>query len=110
MAKQRKAIGAKKKAKVAIEAIRQQNTVSELSTKYKIHTTQIHAWRKKLLDEATEIFEQGYTSSREEEFRRRESELFEEIGRFKMELEWLKKSVPVRLNCYERWWNRSILN
>ena len=62
MAKQRKAIGAKYKAKVAIEAIRQQNSVGELSTKYKIHTTQIDAWRKKLLDEAAEIFEPGYDS------------------------------------------------
>jgi len=93
MAKQRKTIGAKQKAKVALEAIREQSTVRELSTKYKIHTTQIHSWKKKLIDEAPELFERGYAGSREQEFQQRESELFEEIGRLKMELEWLKKKA-----------------
>ncbi len=93
MAKQRKTIGAKQKAKVALEAIREQNTARELSTNYKIHTTQINSWKKKLIDEASEIFERGHAGSREQEFQRRESELFEEIGRLKMELEWLKKKA-----------------
>jgi transposase len=93
MAKQRKTIGARQKAKVALEAIKEQSTIRELSTKYKIHTTQINSWKKKLIDESPELFERGYAGSREQEFQQRESELFEEIGRLKMELEWLKKKA-----------------
>ena len=93
MAKQRKTIGATRKAKVALEAIKEQSTVRELSAKYKIHTTQIHSWKKKLIAEAPELFERGYAGSREQELQQREAELFEEIGRLKMELEWLKKKL-----------------
>lgn len=93
MAKKRKTIGSTQKAKAAIEAVREQRTVRELSTKYNVHTTQIHAWKKKLIEAAPEIFERGYAGSREKEFQQRESELFEEIGRLKMELEWLKKKA-----------------
>jgi len=93
MAKRRKTMGATQKAKVAIAALREQKTVRELSVQYKVHSTQIHAWKRKLIDEAPEIFERGYAGSREQEFQQRESELFEEIGRLKMELEWLKKKA-----------------
>jgi putative transposase len=93
MAKQRRVIGAKEKAKVALAAIREQNTSRELSVQFKIHQTQIGAWKKKLIDEAPSIFERGYSGSRDQEFQQREAELFEEIGRLKMELEWLKKKV-----------------
>ena len=91
MAKQRKVIGAKEKAKVAIAALREQKTTRELSTQFKVHVTQIGMWKKKLIELAPEIFERGYQGSREQEFRQRESELYEEIGRLKMELEWVKK-------------------
>ena len=93
MAIRRKVIGAKEKAKVAIAAIKEQKTTRELSTQFKIHGTQIGAWKKKLIDAAPEIFERGYKGSREQEFQERESELFEEIGRLKMELEWVKKKA-----------------
>jgi hypothetical protein len=93
MAKQRKVIGAKEKAKVAIAALREQKTTRELSTQFKVHVTQIGMWKKKLIELAPEIFERGYQGSREQEFRQRESELYEEIGRLKMELEWVKKKA-----------------
>jgi transposase len=93
MAKRRKTIGATQKARVAIAALREQKTVRELSVQHKVHSTQVHAWKRKLIDEAPEIFERGYAGSREQEFQQRESELFEEIGRLKMELEWLKKKA-----------------
>lgn len=89
----RKPIGAVKKAKVAIAAIKEQKTISELARQNKVHSTQVHAWKKKLLDGAPELFERGRAGSREREFQQRESELFEEIGRLKMELEWVKKKA-----------------
>jgi transposase len=93
MAKQRRVIGSKEKAKVAIAAIKEQKTVRELSVQFKVHVTQVGAWKKRLLDEASGIFERDFKGSRDQEFEQRESELFQEIGRLKMELEWLKKKV-----------------
>jgi transposase len=91
MAKKRKVFGAPLKAKVALAAIREQKTVNELASQHGVHSTQIHQWKRQLLDGAAEIFERGHASNREEEFRRREKELFEVIGRLRMDLEWLKK-------------------
>jgi putative transposase len=93
MAKRRKIIGAKEKAKVALAAVKDQKTARELSTQFKVHVTQVGAWKKKLIEAAPEIFERDYKGSREQEFQQRESELFEEIGRLKMELEWVKKKA-----------------
>ncbi len=93
MAKRRKIISAKEKAKVALAAVKDQKTARELSTQFKIHVTQVGAWKKKLIEAAPEIFERDYKGSREQEFQQRESALFEEIGRLKMELEWVKKKA-----------------
>lgn len=93
MAKRRRIIGAKEKAKVALAAVKDQKTARELSTQFKVHVTQVGAWKKRLIEAAPEIFERDYKGSREQEFQQRESELFEEIGRLKMELEWVKKKA-----------------
>ena len=104
MAKQRRVIGPKEKAKVAIAAIKEQKTTRELSTQFKVHVTQIGAWKKRLLEEASEIFERDYKGSREQEFQQRESELYQEIGRLKMELEWhKKKSCQFRMTHCVHW-------
>jgi len=87
MAKRRKQHGASVKAKVAIAAIREQKTTSQLASQHGVHSTQIHLWKRRVIESAAEPFEPGRTRLKEEEFRRRESELFEEIGRLKMELE-----------------------
>jgi len=89
-ANQRRVIGPKEKTNVAIAAIKEQKTTRELSTQFKGHITQIGVWKKKLLEEPSEIFERDYKGSREQEFQQRESEPYQEIGRLKMELEWLK--------------------
>ena len=93
MAKRRKVYGATLKAKVAVAAIKEQKTASQLASQHRVHSTQIHAWKRQLLEGAPEIFERGRSSLREQEFKQREAELFEEIGRLKMEVEWLKKKA-----------------
>ena len=91
MAKRRKQHSAPLKAKVAIAAVREQKTISQLASEHGVHSTQIYQWKRRVIEGAAELFEPGRARLKEEEFRRRESELFEEIGRLKMELEWLKK-------------------
>ena len=80
------------KFKVALEASKGQRTVNELGSEYKLHPTQISSWKKQLLEEGAGVFSRN-TSTRQQEQAGREAELYEQIGRLKMELEWLKKKA-----------------
>lgn len=91
MAKKRNARSASFKAKVALEALRERKTVSELAQQHGVHPTQIHQWRKHLYDRAEDVFEDGRSKVKRDESQRTTQELYEQIGRLKMELEWLKK-------------------
>ena len=92
MAKQRKKHTAGFKARVALAAVKGDKTVNELASQYGVHPTLIHGWKKQLLAGAEQVFGSGSkvaaTDSEAEK-----AELFEQIGRLKMELEWLKKKV-----------------
>ncbi len=84
------------KAKVALEALKGLKTVNELGAQYGVHPTQISQWKRQLGAEAKEIF----GSRRLKEVRDQEvvqASLYEEIGRLKMELEWVKKNGRPRL-------------
>jgi putative transposase len=90
MHKQRKRHEAGYKAKVALEAIRERKTVSELASQFALHPSQIQAWKRTLLERAAEVFA-GPSPARREEAE--QAELYEQIGRLKMELEWAKKKA-----------------
>lgn len=91
MARKRRVLSGKFKAKVALAASRGDRTLSQLASQYGVHANQVAAWKRKLLDEASGIFEDGRGKAKREEVS--EGELFEQIGRLKMELEWLKKKA-----------------
>jgi transposase-like protein len=91
MSRKRRVLGAKFKAKVALAAVRGDKTVSQLAGQYGIHGNQVSAWKRKLLEEAAALFEDGRKASKKDEAN--EEELYEQIGRLKMELEWLKKKA-----------------
>ena len=91
MAKRRKRHSATLKAKVALAAVKERKTVSELASQHGVHPTQIHHWKRQLVEGAAGIFEEGHSTKREAESGRREAELYQQIGRLNMELEWLKK-------------------
>ncbi|MBM4070284.1 MAG: transposase [Planctomycetes bacterium] len=78
-------------AKVALAAVKETHTVSELAGRFEVHPTQIHKWKRRLLDGATELFTRPAKPRQDEEDAA--AELYEQIGRLKMELEWLKKKV-----------------
>jgi transposase len=94
MAQKRKRPTAAFKAKVALAAVKEVKTVSQLSSQFKVHSTQIHHWKRQLLERAEEVFErpgsQGKSSVEKDALI---AELYEQIGRLKMDLEWLKKKA-----------------
>jgi transposase len=92
MAKQRKTHTAAFKAQVALAAVKGDKTVSELASSHSVHPTLIHAWKKQLVSNAEELFQTGAkTSSAEQETL--QAQLYEQIGRLKTELDWLKKKA-----------------
>lgn len=94
MARKRRSFSPTFKAKVALEAIRELKTISEIAQKHKLHPTQIHLWKKQLLEGAEELFLDGRSKPKREDSDEPEAaELYEQIGRLKMQLEWIKKEV-----------------
>lgn len=88
----RKTHSAQFKTKVALEAIKGIEPTSALASRFGIHPTMISRWKNQLLDRAPEVF----SSKRErpaQEAEALQAELYEQIGRLKMELEWLKKKA-----------------
>lgn len=92
MGRRRRAFTDKFKAKVAIEAIRGLKTLTELAKDYQVHPNQISNWKRQILTNAPEFFASGKkpASRTEEELT---APLYEEIGRLKMDLKWLKKKL-----------------
>jgi transposase-like protein len=79
------------KAKVALEAVKELETLSKLASRYSIHTNQITRWKKQLKDGAPSIFESLSSTDRSQE--QLISQLYERIGQLQMELNWLKKKL-----------------
>jgi len=78
------------KAQVALEAVKKEKTISQLSSEYGVHSNQITQWRKRVLDELPGIFSQK-RKKKEKETEELQSELYQQIGQLKVELDWLKK-------------------
>jgi transposase-like protein len=91
MARLRKLHEASVKARVALEAVKERQTVSEIARHFGVHPTQVNQWKRKLVDDAAGLFERENGSRRNEAFET--TELYEQIGRLKMELDWLKKKA-----------------
>jgi transposase-like protein len=96
MSDRRRRHSAEFKARVALEALQERETLSQLGAKHSVHPGQISQWRKHVEDGAVGLFQSSpsrQASSQTAEI----SDLYEKIGRLEMELDWLKKkSVRLR--------------
>ena len=90
MSRKRRIFGASFKAQVALAAVRGDKTTSELASKFGVHASQVMAWKKQLLEQAPELFEDGRRKD-QAQTSAKEHDLYEQIGRLNMEVEWLKK-------------------
>jgi len=90
MVNMRKSYNAAFRAKVALEAVKEEKTLAELSSIYGVHANQISRWKKQLLEFLPDLF----TDRRKKKDKQQEeliSELYRQIGQLKVELDWLKK-------------------
>ena len=78
------------KAKVALESLKTNKTLSQLSSEYKINGNMISKWKTQLISGAAEIFRKG-SSNQESSNEVLISELYQQIGEMKVQLDWLKK-------------------
>lgn len=92
--KKRKIFSSQAKAKVALEAIRGVKTVNEIAQAFGVHPTQVGLWKKALQDQAESVFASQRGPKPVDEAASTER-LYSEIGRLKMELDWLKKKSGI---------------
>ena len=90
MANMRKNHSAAFKGKVALEALKGEKTIAEMSSEYGVHSNQIGQWKKRLLDEIPGIFSDR-RKKKEKKSEELTSELYRQIGQLKVEVDWLKK-------------------
>jgi transposase len=90
MSKKRRRYSAQFKFRVALEAVKEQQTISALASQYEVHPTLVRNWKKQLVTSGAEIFQQG-SKEKPAAAPIPDTDLYEQIGRLKMELEWLKK-------------------
>lgn len=92
MIQKRKQYSQQFKFKVALEAARGVKTVNQIASENSLHPNQVSQWKKQLLAEGPTLFN-GQQARQQQQQAAQEAELYEQIGRLKMELEWLKKKA-----------------
>ena len=92
--RKRKNFSSQYKAKVALEAIRGVKTVNEIAQEFGVHPTQVGLWKKELQEQASGIFDTKRGPKPVDQSASPER-LYSEIGRLKMELDWLKKKSGI---------------
>ena len=92
MSKKRRQYSSEYKFKVALEAATGGKTLAQIASETGVHPNQIGQWKGQLLDEGAAVFRRNGDRSLAE-FEKREAELYEQIGRLQMELDWLGKKA-----------------
>ena len=91
--KSRRKFGAEFKTKVVLDALKEKNTLEELAKKYELHPNQITTWKKEFLNKAVLVFEVQRGPALKEERDKDLEKAYAEIGRLKIETDFLKKKL-----------------
>ena len=89
MAKKRRTFTPAFKAKVALAALREQETVAELARKHRLHANQIYKWKRELLENAESVF----AGPDKQDAEVREAELLKKVGELTMERDFLERGL-----------------
>lgn len=89
--KKRKQYPKEFKARVALEALKEEKTIAELSAEYEIHSNMVTKWKKQLHDNIADIF--THKNDQEPDARQELDNLYKHIGRQQVEIDWLKKKL-----------------
>ena len=93
MSKKRNKYSAEFKAKVALAALKNEETVSDLAARFGVHPTMINNWKRALLDGAADIFDKGHKTRKQNEAH--VDELYRQIGRLQVERDFLSKKLSL---------------
>lgn len=91
MKRTRRKFTSKFKTKVAIEALKERRTLSELAEQYELHPNQIRTWKKEFMNNAEEVF--AKKSSKKNDSGQELAKLYQKIGQLEIEKDFLKKSL-----------------
>lgn len=80
------------KFQVALDALRGMQSINEVASEYEVHPTQVKQWKKQLQEQGAALFNEKADKAQRAQAET-ETVLYEQIGRLKVELEWLKKKV-----------------
>jgi len=86
----RKRHSADVKARVALDALKEQRTVNEIAALYEVHPVQVRQWKKQAREGLVDLFSAGHARDEKDDEGLRDR-LYQEIGQLKVELDWLKK-------------------
>jgi len=92
MKRKRRIFGGAFRAKVALAAVKGDKTLAQLAEQFQVHPNQVSTWRKELIERASQLFEDGRRRKPDDSLVSQE-QLYEQIGRLKMEVDWLKKKA-----------------
>jgi len=93
MSRKRRDYGSALKARVTLEALKEAEPISALASRFDVHPNLISQWKRRAIDGMESLFTGEGASRRRRDEEPDQAELYEQIGRLKMQLEWLKKKV-----------------
>jgi putative transposase len=82
------------KARVVLEALKNQRTIAEIASEYGVHANQITKWKRQVLDELPSIFSDKHERIQKDS-ETIQAELYRQIGQLKVEMDWLKKKAGI---------------
>lgn len=90
MGRPRRTFSAEQKSQIALEALRERQSLSEIAQKHNVHPSQVTAWKKQAIEGLSHAFSESTATDREAH-EREKALLFQQIGQLQFELDWLKK-------------------
>jgi len=101
MSRKRRSFTPEFKAKVALEALREQETLNQIAARHEVMPIQVSQWKAQAKARLVEAFATGAVAKATEDWERKEATLYQKIGQLEVERDWLKKkSLQLGLPTY----------